>query len=111
VAVGSPPEPVQCVVRLIVGFPGYQGGQGFGVRGFPFASLIKTGVLVWDRSGLGEKLRREWLSCQGVVDAQLDAYVSGGGEWATGGDDEDDYEDACVTETWRDGGVLSEADA
>eukprot|EP01046_Picozoa_sp_COSAG06_P072380 COSAG06_NODE_21155_length_768_cov_2.029940_1_plen_137_part_01 len=33
VAVGSPPEPVQCVVRLIVGFPGYQGGQRFGVRG------------------------------------------------------------------------------
>jgi hypothetical protein len=110
-AVGSHPEPVQCVVRLIVGFPGYLGGQGFGVRGFSFASLTKTGVLVWDRSGLGEKLRREWLSCQGVVDAQLDACVSGGGEWATGGDDEDDYEDACVTETWRDGGVLSEADA
>ena len=55
-------------------------------------------------SGLGEELRSEWLSCQGVVDAQLDACVSGGGEWATGGDDEDDYEDACVTETWRDGG-------
>ena len=51
------------------------------------------------------------LAEEGVVDAQLDAYVSGGGEWATGGDDEDDYEDACVTETWRDGGVLSEADA
>ena len=51
------------------------------------------------------------FSCQGVADAQLDAYVSGGGEWATGADDEDDYEDACVTETWRDGGVLSEADA
>jgi hypothetical protein len=64
-----------------------------------------------DRSSLGEKLRREWLSCQGLVDAQLYAYVSGGGEWAAGGDDEDDYEDACVTETWRDGGVLSEADA
>ena len=74
---GSPPAPLQCVVRLIVGCPGYQGGQGFGARGFPFASLIKTGVLVWDRSGLGEELRREWLSCQGVVDAQLDAYVGG----------------------------------
>ena len=108
---GSPPAPVQCVVRLIVGFPGYQGGQGFGARGFPFASLIKTGVLVWDRSGLGEELRREWLSCQGVVDAQLDAYVGGSGEWATGADDDDDYEDECVAETWRDGGVLSEADA
>ena len=60
---------------------------------------------------IGEKLRREWLSGRGVVDAQLDAYVSGGGEWATGGDDDDDYEDACVAETWRDGGVLSEADA
>ena len=23
----------------------------------------------------------------------------------------DDYEDECVAETWRDGGVLSEADA
>ena len=108
---GSPPAPVQCVVRLIVGFPGYQGGQGFGARGFPFASLIKTGVLVWDRSGLGEELRREWLSCQGVADAQLDAYVGGSGEWATGADDDDDYEDECVAETWRDGGVLSEVDA
>ena len=108
---GSSPALVQCVVRLIVGFPGYQGGQGFGARGFPFASLIETGVLVWDRSGLGEELRREWLSCQGVVDAQLDAYVGGGGEWATGADDDDDYEDECVAETWRDGGVLSEADA
>ena len=108
---GSPPAPVQCVVRLIVGFPGYQGGQGFGARGFPFASLIKTGVLVWDRSSLGEELRREWLSCQGVVDAQLDAYAGGSGEWATGADDDDDYEDECVAETWRDGGVLSEADA
>ena len=38
VAVGSPPEPVQCVVRLIVGFPGYQGGQGFGVN--EWVSLI-----------------------------------------------------------------------
>ena len=85
--------------------------QGFGARGFPFASLIKTGVLVWDRSSLGEELRREWLSCQGVVDAQLDAYVGGSGEWATGADDDDDYEDECVAETWRDGGVLSEADA
>ena len=74
-------------------------------------ALIKTGVLVWDRSGLGEELRREWLSCQGVVDAQLDAYVGGSGEWATGADDDDDYEDECVAETWRDGGVLSEADA
>jgi hypothetical protein len=45
-----------------------------------------------------------------VVDAQLDAYVSGGGEWANGGDDDDGYEDACVAETWRDGGALSEAD-
>jgi hypothetical protein len=45
-----------------------------------------------------------------VVDAQLDACVSGGGEWATGGDDDDGYEDACVAETWRDGGALSEAD-
>ena len=45
-----------------------------------------------------------------MVDAQLDAYVSGGGEWATGGDDDDGYEDACVAETWRDGGALSEAD-
>eukprot|EP01046_Picozoa_sp_COSAG06_P029628 COSAG06_NODE_2759_length_6331_cov_12.176508_7_plen_78_part_01 len=62
--VGSSPALVQCVVRLIVGFPGYQGGQGFGARGFPFASLIETGVLVWDRSGLGEELRRGWLSCQ-----------------------------------------------
>ena len=61
--------------------------------------------------GLGEELRREWLSCQGVVDAQLDAYVGGSGEWATGADDDDDYEDECVAETWRDGGVLSEADA
>ena len=26
-------------------------------------------------------------------------------------DDDDDYEDECVAETWRDGGVLSEADA
>ena len=108
---GSSPALVQCVVRLIVGFPGYQGGQGFGARGFPFASLIETGVLVWDRSGLGEELRRGWLSCQGVVDAQLDAYVGGGGEWATGADDDDDYENECVAETWRDGGVLSEADA
>ena len=66
---------------------------------------------VWDRSGLGEELRREWLSCQGVVDAQLDAYVGGSGEWAIGADDDDDYEDECVAETWRDGGVLSEADA
>ena len=74
-------------------------------------SLIKTGVLVWDRSGLGEELRSEWLSCQGVVDAQLDAYAGGGGGWATGADDDDDYEDECVAETWRDGGVLSEADA
>ena len=41
----------------------------------------------------------------------VDAYVSGGGEWATGADDDDDYEDECVAETWRDGGVLSEADA
>ena len=41
--------------------------------------------------------------------AQLDAYVGGGGEWATGADDDDDYEDACVAETWRGGGVLSEA--
>eukprot|EP01046_Picozoa_sp_COSAG06_P067915 COSAG06_NODE_17819_length_919_cov_5.081707_1_plen_225_part_10 len=59
---GSPPAPVQCVVRLIVGFPGYQGGQGFGARGFSFASLIKTGILVWDRSGLGEELlaAQEW---------------------------------------------------
>ena len=30
---------------------------------------------------------------------------------AAGGDDDDDYEDACVGETWRDGGVLSDADA
>ena len=37
-------------------------------------------------------------------------YVGGSGEWATGADD-DDYEDECVAETWRDGGVLSEADA
>ena len=29
----------------------------------------------------------------------------------TGADDDDDYEDECVAETWRDGGVLSEADA
>ena len=58
-----------------------------------------------------QELRREWLSCQGVVDAQLDAYVGGSGEWATGADDDDDYEDECVAETWRDGGVLSEADA
>eukprot|EP01046_Picozoa_sp_COSAG06_P038231 COSAG06_NODE_4395_length_4301_cov_46.688720_1_plen_127_part_00 len=78
------------------------GRAGFGARGFPFASLIKTGVLVWDRSGLGGELRREWLSCQGVVDAQLDAYVGGSGEWATGVDDDDDYEDECVAETWRD---------
>ena len=85
--------------------------EGFGARGFPFASLIKTGVLVWDRSSLGEELRREWLSCQGVVDAQLDAYVGGSGEWATGADDDDDYEDECVAGTWRDGGVLSEANA
>ena len=28
-----------------------------------------------------------------------------------GADDDDDYEDECVAETWRDGGVLSEADA
>jgi hypothetical protein len=48
---------------------------------------------------------------RGVVDAQLDAYVGGSGEWATGADDDDDYEDECVAETWRDGGVLSEADA
>ena len=41
-----------------------------------------------------------WLSCQGVVDAQLDAYVGGSGEWATGADDDDDdYEDECVAET------------
>ena len=79
---GSSPAPVQCGVRLIVGFPGYQ-----------------------------EELRREGLLCQGVVDAQLDAYVGGSGEWATGADDDDDYEDECVAETWRDGGVLSEADA
>jgi hypothetical protein len=47
-----------------------------------------------------------------VVDAQLDAYVGGSGEWATGADDDDDdYEDECVAETWRDGGVLSEANA
>jgi hypothetical protein len=46
-----------------------------------------------------------------VVDAQLDAYVGGSGEWATGADDDDDYEDECVAEAWRDGGVLSEADA
>jgi hypothetical protein len=45
------------------------------------------------------------------VDAQLDAYVSGSGEWATGGDGDGDYEDACVAETWRDGGTLSEANA
>eukprot|EP01046_Picozoa_sp_COSAG06_P082591 COSAG06_NODE_29602_length_553_cov_1.211454_1_plen_105_part_10 len=32
--------------------------EGFPVR---IASLIKTGVLVWDRSGLGEELRRECL--------------------------------------------------
>ena len=32
-------------------------------------------------------------------------------ERATGADDDDDYEDECVAETWRDGGVLSEADA
>jgi hypothetical protein len=88
-----------------VGFPGYQGEQVFGARGFPFASLVKTGVLVWDRSGLGEEDRSL------VVDAQLDAYVGGSGEWATGADDDDDYEDACVAETWRDGGVLSEANA
>jgi hypothetical protein len=56
------------------------------------------------------ELWREWLSCQGVVGAQLDAYVGGSGEWATGvDDDDDDYEDECVAETWRDGGVLSEA--
>ena len=49
---------------------------------------------------------------RGVVDAQLDAYVGGSGKWATGADDDgDDYEDECVAETWRDGGVLSEADA
>ena len=30
------------------------------------------------------------------VDAQLDAHVSGSAEWATGGDGDDDYEDACV---------------
>ena len=41
--------------------------------------------------------------------AQLDAYVGGGGEWATDAGDDDDYEDACVAETWRGGGVLSEA--
>jgi hypothetical protein len=46
-----------------------------------------------------------------VVNAQLDAYMSGGGGWATGGDGDDDYEDACVAGTWRDGGALSEADA
>ena len=40
-----------------------------------------------------------------------DSYVGGSGEWATGADDDDDYEDECVAETWRDGGVLSEADA
>ena len=27
--------------------------------------------------------------------------VGGGGEWATGADDDDDHEDACVAETWR----------
>ena len=44
--------------------------------------------------------------------ARQDAYVGGSGEWATGADDDDDdYEDECVAETWRDGGVLSEADA
>jgi hypothetical protein len=47
----------------------------------------------------------------GVVDAQLDAYVGGSREWATDADDDDDYEDECVAETWCDGGVLSEADA
>ena len=80
-------------------------------EGFPVRVPDQDWVLVWDRSGLGEELRREWLSCQGVVDAQLDAYVGGSGEWATGADDDDDYEDECVAETWRDGGVLSEADA
>ena len=91
---------------------------GSAARGHPRGASVRAlrqqrtnRSLVWDRRGLGEKLRREWLSGQGVVDAQLDAYVSGAGEWATGGDDEDDYEDACATETWRDGGVLSEADA
>jgi len=33
------------------------------------------------------------------VDAQLDAYVSGSAEWATGGDGDGGYEDACVAET------------
>jgi hypothetical protein len=37
--------------------------------------------------------------------------VGGGGEWATGADDDDDHEDACVAETWRGGGVLREANA
>ena len=46
---------VDCKKRGWVGHP--KGGQGFGARGFPFASLIETGVLVWDRSGLGEELR------------------------------------------------------
>ena len=64
--------------------------------------------------GLAAELRREWLSFQGVVDAQLDAFESGGGEWATGAedDDDDDYLDARATAGFRrDGGVLSEADA
>ena len=43
----------------------------------------------------------------------VDAYVSGGGEWATGAeDDDDDYFGARGTAGFRrDGGVLSGADA
>ena len=39
-------------------------------------------------------------------------YVSVGAEWATGADDDDDEDqDACEAETWRDGGILSGANA
>eukprot|EP01046_Picozoa_sp_COSAG06_P012946 COSAG06_NODE_774_length_12424_cov_35.268014_3_plen_192_part_00 len=68
---GSSPAPVQCVVRLIVGFPGYQGGQGFGAT---FRSVAKL---------RRQTVRQHWLWPRGRPSLLTCSCAHSAGGWSS----------------------------
>ena len=74
-------------------------------RGFPLATVIELdGVGLARDAWRLERQQRESLYALQAYTAQLDAYVGGGGDWATDGLDDDEYLDAPGA--WHDGEAL-----
>ena len=74
---------------------------------FPLATVIELdGVGLARDAWRLERQQRESLYALQAYTAQLDAYVGGGGDWATDGLDDDGYLDAPGA--WHDGEALGD---